>query len=226
MVLRHLVLLLWTLLTKVMIKVFNPSFCNVSSVLRFLGVNNLEYCLNDNNSEFHSSDILILPGVGTFEEGMNYLTSINALPSLRQHAYSGGTIVGICLGMQLLLNSSEESPGVQGLSLIPGSCTKLAQENKFVVPHIGWNHVSPNLNNCDLFRSSQYSELSHCLNSDFYFVHSFVASDIDPKHQLAVFDHPTSPQTAAIACENIFGFQFHPEKSGPNGYNLLLNILS
>ena len=128
--------------------------------------------------------------------------------------------------MQLLLEYSDESQGVQGLSLIPGSCNKLEQYENFNVPHIGWNSSIPNP---DIF-SSPSSCLPHTLSSlllgDFYYVHSFVASNVDDKYVLATFDHPVSPQTAAIAHGNVIGFQFHPEKSGPRGYQLLSSVLS
>ena len=84
-------------------------------------------------------DILILPGVGSFSEGMNYLQEQSLITKILAHAKSGGKIIGICLGLQLLFNKSEESPGIDGLKLIDGRVIKIPPCNDFSVPHIGWN---------------------------------------------------------------------------------------
>ena len=114
-----------------MIKLINFPFCNVSSVVRCLEKISTNVSVLSSPSLISSSDIIFLPGVGTFAEGMSFLIENNYVEALKNHAFSGGKIIGICLGMQLLLENSDESPSVQGLSLIPAHVLNCPQRRIF-----------------------------------------------------------------------------------------------
>ena len=150
---------------------------------------------------------------------MNYLSENNC--SVYAVAESGGKIIGICLGMQLLLTESDESPGVQGLSIIEGKCSRLLPTSSFAVPHIGWNSLVFNPQCTDALSFIHNDKISSSESKDFYFVHSFVARTSSNYHQMFYFEHPDFRQTAGVCKGNVVGFQFHPEKSGPSGYALL-----
>ena len=122
--------------------------------------------------------------------------------------------------MQLLLSSSDESPGVDGLDIFTGSCSLLPSAPTFRVPHIGWNSLIPH---------NPHPILSGYLDdtktpSDYYFVHSFYCKPSDPSSILASFHHPFGDIPAIIGQSNTVGIQFHPEKSGDAGYKLLDNF--
>ena len=209
-----------------MIKIINFPFCNISSVVRCF--ESLSPCVSllSGPSEVSTGDIIVLPGVGTFAEGMAYLLENNYVETLKSHAFSGGKIIGICLGMQLLLEKSDESPCVEGLSLIPGSCSKLPSSKEFLVPHIGWNSIIHNPSCIDSLSFLSGDDSVALLESrDFYFVHSYVATASDKDHEMFYFEHPNNQMVAGLCNKNILGFQFHPEKSGPAGYQLLANFL-
>ena len=123
----------------------------------------------------------------------------------------------------MLLNSSSESPGIQGLGLIPGACERIPDIPSFSVPHIGWNAlVLPETLHSGVALLGMPSGLS-C--SDFYFVHSYVAKPLFADAIIASFEHPSGHLAAAIGLGSVIGFQFHPEKSGSVGYALLNHVL-
>lgn len=209
-----------------MIWVVNFPFCNFFSLSRYflksLGPNS--YSILSTDSVVSSADTIFLPGVGTFEQAMDYLSSTLLSNKIIKHASQGGKLIGICLGMQILLDSSLESPSVKGLGLIPGSCQIIPVTNSFPVPHIGWNtlQISSPIHPC----YQPFVNPSGSSISDYYFVHSFHALPTCDSHISASFHHPEGMLTASIAHSNVFGFQFHPEKSGKAGYKLLDHLLS
>jgi glutamine amidotransferase len=143
---------------------------------------------------------------------------------IKSHANLGGKIVGICLGMQMLLQTSSESPDVEGLGLIEGSCERIPASSSFSVPHIGWNALifPESLHSCFL----PFGKPLGFSMSDYYFVHSYYAKTKYSDSVLAAFAHPTGQLAAAVALDNVMGFQFHPEKSGSAGYALLDQLLA
>jgi len=166
-----------------------------------------------------SADKLILPGVGAFDAGMQYLNESGLMPMLQQRVLEDRVpVLGICLGMQLLLGGSEEGE-LSGLGFILGTCKKFNfsdQQKSLKVPHMGWNLVKP----------SNYNTLFYGLQDEarFYFVHSYHAVCDDISHQLGV-THYGDDFTSAIQRENIYGAQFHPEKSHRFGMILLKNFV-
>ena len=168
------------------------------------------------------ADRIILPGVGAFASGMNELRTRGMDEAVKCIANAGRPVLGICLGMQMLLDSSIEYGQHQGLGLIPGSVvpipTNSAGMGRRKIPHIGWNALR--------YPSHASSWKNSCLNrapegSFFYFVHSFMVVPEKSSHILAQCIYEGLSVTAAIKKDNITGLQFHPERSGPIGLEIL-----
>lgn len=158
---------------------------------------------------------LILPGVGAFGEAMNNLKRSAIDQSLDRARRAGALILGICLGMQLLLGSSEESTASVGLNWISGRVLKFPSHPNLRVPHMGWN---------DLHFERDHA-LTHGVNdgSDVYFLHSYFCACDDNRDVLATSTHGVS-FAAMLARDNLFGIQFHPEKSQQPGLAMLRNF--
>ena len=168
------------------------------------------------------ADRIILPGVGAFASGMNELRTRGMDEAVKCIANTGRPVLGICLGMQMLLDSSIEYGQHQGLGLIPGSVVPIPTNSvgmgRRKIPHIGWNALR--------YPSHASSWKNSCLNrapegSFFYFVHSFMVVPEKSSHILAQCIYEGLPVTAAIKKDNITGLQFHPERSGPIGLEIL-----
>ena len=206
-----------------MIYVVNFPFCNYHSFARYLNVRSLKYQAITQRTSMAVEDILVLPGVGTFKQGMDYLMVTGLKDQIQRHVSEGGKLLGICLGMQMLLEESDESPNTVGLSVISGTCKKIRSKKSFAVPHIGWNSIR-----LTEFSTSDFEVIGpRCgeSNSDYYFVHSYHAHTLSMRETMATFNHPEGDLAAIIARDNIIGLQFHPEKSGRAGYELLDQLL-
>jgi glutamine amidotransferase len=192
----------------------------------------VEYCgacsvsVTSVDKEILSADKLILPGVGAFGDGMSGLRERELVEPIIEFAKSGKQILGICLGMQLLLSVSEEFGEHQGLNLIPGRVVpipKKIDENGAIrkIPFIGWTKLSQpyDVN----MEKSHLNGLGS--NDSIYLVHSYHVEPESQKYILATYDYSGFSVTAAIFKENIVGYQFHPEKSGPVGLKILNNFI-
>jgi len=158
------------------------------------------------------ADIIILPGVGAFPDAMQKLKERNLVAVLNEAVIINKTpTLGICLGMQLLFDSSEEKVVTDGLGWIPGKVVYMEPKGNLRVPHIGWNSLI--LSEYD----SLFSFLDH--DKDFYFVHSLYVQCED-SHVLARFQYGDA-MVASVKKDNIVGMQFHPEKSQKNGLTAL-----
>ena len=175
------------------------------------------------------ADRVILPGVGAFAAGMAELGSRDLDQALIEIAAVGRPVLGICLGMQMLLETSTENGRHQGLGLIPGDVIPIPKEgdntseSRRKVPHIGWNALD--------YPSHMTTWRNTCLNATsqgafFYFVHSFMAALESTTYVLAQCNYEDLPIVAAIAKDNITGLQFHPERSGPEGLQILKTFVS
>jgi len=180
-----------------------------------------EYCgekveVIDRPSELEKFSAAILPGVGNFGDGMEHLDSSGFSDKVRKFASSGRPLLGICLGMQMLLDSSEEAPGAAGLGLIRGAARRFpASVGK--VPQIGWNSVE--------FTGNPSPLLSGVRNgSFFYFVHSFYALPEDPADALGVTCYGIE-YASIIGRGRVAGAQFHPEKSQNAGLAIVRNFI-
>jgi glutamine amidotransferase len=182
---------------------------------------NIEVSVTDLPSEILSADRVIFPGVGAAKDCMAALTERELLPVLREAA-KARPFLGICLGMQLLLNESEENGGTACLGLLEGRVIRFANDihdssgRPLKIPHMGWNQVTP-LKNHPLWDGIPKG-------SWFYFVHSYFVVPKNTGDVSATTDYP-NPFACAIEKENVVAVQFHPEKSQTMGLRLLSNFL-
>jgi glutamine amidotransferase len=164
--------------------------------------------------EIAASERLLLPGIGAFDAGMRLLGDTGLTDSIRDFAASGRPVLGICLGMQLLLDSSEE--GVEpGLSLIPGTSVKFDEASGLRIPHVGWNTVEPTRTDPLVVGLPDESR--------FYFVHSYHVVPQSPDATLGVTVYG-APFASMIRSGNVMGAQYHPEKSHAFGMQILRNF--
>lgn len=158
---------------------------------------------------------IILPGVGAFADAMRELKRLQLIDVLKSRIAAGIPFLGICLGMQLLFCESEESPGTKGLSIIAGKVKKFSKRLK--VPQIGWNQLE--------IAKRESAILQGIKNKSFvYFCHSYYCIPKN-KSYIAAYTNYGGRYTSVIAKDNIFGMQFHPEKSQQIGLNILNNFL-
>ncbi len=164
---------------------------------------------------------LILPGVGAFGDAMAELRRRDLVPVLREIARSGRPFLGICLGMQMLLDTSEEFGTHEGLGLIPGAVRAIpdtdADGRRLKVPQVGWNALHSPADG--LWDDTPLRDVRD--GDAVYFVHSFAADPEQPRHRLADCHYGGHVLGAAVALDNVLGCQFHPEKSGPVGLRIL-----
>ena len=195
-----------------MIAVIDYGAGNLKSVTKALDHLGYANTIASRPEELEAADGMILPGVGAFPMCMAALRKSGMDQAILQQA-GKKPLLGICLGMQMLLDSSTEMGGAQGLGLIPGTVEKI--ETNLKLPHIGWNSL--NIVNPDPLTAG----LS---DGDYvYFVHSFCAKVKNSEDLALTTDYGTTV-TAMIARGNVFGCQFHPEKSGPVGMTILKNF--
>jgi glutamine amidotransferase len=200
-----------------MIAVVDYGMGNRRSVEKALGhIGALARITNDHD-ELRSAAGLVIPGVGAFPRGMRNLRELGLFDVIRERAAAGAPILGICLGMQLLFEHSIELEPADGLGLIEGTVTPLSAGG-LRVPHIGWNEVS-------FQRPSQLTVALPERGCAFYHVHSLAAR---PAHEEDVVGFTEYGERFAtiVERENIFGVQFHPEKSSGDGLRLLRNFVS
>ena len=191
---------------------------NIGSIINMIKKAGYKAKLSDNREEILLAEKLILPGVGAFDEGMEKLSESGLIPILIDKVINQKTpILGICLGMQLLTEKSEEG-NLPGLGWIKGETIKFKfkEEDNLRVPHMGWNTVHPMKTN-SIFRGLED-------NPRFYFVHSFYVDCHDSNDVLGITNYGHD-FASAIEKENIFGVQFHPEKSHRFGMKLLKNFI-
>ncbi|WP_409295422.1 imidazole glycerol phosphate synthase subunit HisH [Peribacillus sp. SCS-26] len=189
---------------------------SVSKALERLGA---EYFISSDPGELTKARALILPGVGAFKDAMNQLDSLGLIPFLREYALSGRPFLGICLGMQLLFESSEEHGFSEGLALLPGRIRHFPGQDAggtaYKVPHMGWNRLKFHVP----------SPLFDGITEDYvYFVHSYFAvTDAAIINASAEYGEEVP---AVVSRNNVMGMQFHPEKSGGMGMALLRNFIN
>ncbi len=188
---------------------------SVANALRALGI---EPIIAASTEEIDDATHLVLPGVGSFGDCMEQLGNRGLLAPIRDWVLSGKPYLGICLGYQILFDSSEETPGVAGLGLFSGSVRRFIQTPGLKVPHMGWNSVVPSVpesGNWAGFGAEPY----------FYYVHSYFPVPEEPSIIAAKTSYGEDCFAAAIEAPNLFACQFHPEKSQDAGLRLIRNFL-
>lgn len=198
-----------------MIAVIDYGAGNIRSVYKALRHIGCECKITRDKDEILNSDGAILPGVGSFGDTMDTMNSYGIKDTVIDFIKSGKPFLGICLGLQLLFPSSEESPNVKGLSVFDGTVTKIPSGEGLKIPHIGWNSITINKNS-RLFKNIEQ-------NSYVYFVHSYYLKATDRNIVAAQTEYGVTID-AAVEKDNVFATQFHPEKSGETGLKILSNF--
>ena len=197
---------------------------SVQRALEHCGASNV--CITSSPADIISADRLILPGVGAFKDGILGLNNLGLVESIKSYVLKKQPLLGICLGMQMLATRSHEFGETQGLCLIDGDVipipSKTLDGERLKIPHIGWVPLHPGQNSS--WSGTVLQDLP--LGGSVYLVHSFHMKPTNSNAILATATYGGHEITAAIQRENVIGCQFHPEKSGENGLQLLRRFLA
>ncbi len=192
---------------------------NLRSVANALTALGVEPNIAGASADLADSTHLVLPGVGSFGDCMGQLASRDLLDPIRRWVLAGKPYLGICLGYQILLDASEESPGVAGLGLVAGTVRRFKEMPGLKIPHIGWNSAVPQRP-----ESGRWQGLG--TEPYFYFVHSYFPVPDDASVIAAQSSYGEDVFAAAIELPNLLACQFHPEKSQQAGLRLISNFLA
>lgn len=199
---------------------------NLLSVCRALEQCGAEVLLTASPPAVDGAERLVLPGVGAFADGMAELSRGGFVGPIRNFARTGRPFLGICLGMQMMLDGSEEFGAHEGLGLIPGNVVAIpptgTDGKAHKIPHIGWNALLPPTPSTD-WGGTILGGIAP--GTEVYFVHSFTAVPASPVHRLADCDYDGRSISAAVKSGAMYGCQFHPEKSGEAGLRILKSFL-
>ncbi len=195
-----------------MIAIFDYGAGNLRSVENTLAEIGAEYALVRDAAGLESATKIILPGVGHFGQMMRALDDLGVRDTLCRRIRAGVPLLGICLGLQGLFESSEEAPEVRGLGIYQGTVRRFSAEAR--VPHMGWNSIEPR----------RAARLLAGLGPEpyVYFAHSYYVPETAVTAAVCTY---TVPYTALLESGNVFGVQFHPEKSGPVGLRIVRNFV-
>jgi glutamine amidotransferase len=202
---------------------------NVFSVCNALRAIGCEAQLTGDLAAIRKADRVILPGVGAFARAMDALHARGISDALRDFVATGRPFLGICIGMQVLMDRSSEFGDTQGLGFVPGTVERIASQSPFGhhlrVPHIGWAPLVPSHGSGEGWRRTAL-EGADAAGDAVYFVHSYHCQPADPQQRIAHVDYDGLEVTAAIRRDNITGLQFHPERSGKAGQKILEQFLA
>ena len=198
-----------------MIAIIDYDAGNLKSVEKALVSLGEEVLVSRDSSAILQADKVILPGVGSFGDAMNNLDKFGLVDTIKKVTGNGTPFLGICLGLQLLFKESDETPGAEGLDILPGKILKIPAKDGFKIPHMGWNSLHLQ-NNGRLFQGIPE-------DTYVYFVHSYYLHAEEPEIVKAVTDYSTTIH-ASVEKGNVFACQFHPEKSSRYGLKILENF--
>ena len=199
-----------------MIAIIDYDAGNLRSVEKALLSIGEETIVTRNHDEILAADKVVLPGVGAFGDAMRKLHEYKLVDTIHEAVDSGKPFLGICLGLQLLFRRSDESDGVEGLSILPGEILRIPDAPGIKIPHIGWNSLSV----------SKGAKLFEGLgdNPYVYFVHSYYLRADDESIVAATTEYGGTLIHASVQRDNVYACQFHPEKSGSVGMQILKNF--
>ena len=192
---------------------------NIFSVVNAFEKLNIKYRLVSSHEKIKRYNKVILIGVGSFSSCMKSLQKKKFDIALKGFVKKKGKLLGICVGMQVLLDYGLENKKTRGLGLIKGSVEKMINSKKFPLPHIGWNELMKIPKNFSILENIKSK-------STFYFLHSFSSKIKDKKLKIVYAKYGTNLITAAVQKNNLFGVQFHPEKSQDVGMQLIKNFVN
>jgi glutamine amidotransferase len=200
--------------------IIDYSLGNMFSVQQAFAYFGIDAVITYDKQEIESADALVLPGVGAFAEAMNYLNDKDLVTSIKTSIETGKPFLGICLGLQLLFDSSEEFGATSGLGIIPGTIKRFSfADKKIKVPQMGWNNiVEPSTNK---WKNTPLHNIQ--TNEFMYFVHSYYAQPENSEHILCETTYGDKKYCSAVIKGNVIATQFHPEKSGNEGLKIYKN---
>ena len=200
-----------------MIAIIDYDAGNIKSVEKALQYLGEKAVITRDRDEILKSDKVNLPGVGAFGDAMEKLKQYGLVETIHEVVDRQIPFLGICLGLQLMFESSEEAPGVEGLGLLPGKILRIPKKDGMKIPHMGWNDL----------KIKEGSKLFAGLEEDpyVYFVHSFYLQAEDPSIVAATTEYGVTIH-ASVEKDHIFACQFHPEKSSTVGLQILRNFIA
>lgn len=198
-----------------MIAIIDYDAGNIRSVEKAMAKLGQEVWITRDRERIMNADKVILPGVGSFGDAMAHLREHNLVKVIKDVVAEKKPFLGICLGLQLLYESSEETPGVEGLGILKGKILKIPEQEGLKIPHMGWNSLHLQ-NDGRLFRGIEQ-------NPYVYFVHSYYLKAEEEETVKATTEYSVKIH-ASVEKDNVFACQFHPEKSGDLGLQILKNF--
>ena len=199
-----------------MIAIIDYDAGNIKSVEKALQSFGQEVIITRDRDKLLSADKVILPGVGAFGDAMERLEAYDLISVIHEIVEKKTPFLGICLGLQLLFDSSEEAPGVKGLGILPGKIVRFPSDMGLKIPQIGWNSLSLH-NKGRLFKGIEEGQFV-------YFVHSYYLIADEPSDVVATTEYGVTVH-ASVERGNVFACQFHPEKSSDVGLKILKNFI-
>lgn len=199
------------------IAVIDYDMGNLHSVCKGLEKAGAKTLITDSAADLERADAVVLPGVGAFDPAMQHLRSRDLIQPIRAVIASGKPFLGICLGLQILFEGSQEGQE-PGLGIVAGTVKRFRSEPGITIPHMGWNQLAFTQPNLPLWQQLPPDPYV-------YFVHSYYVEPANPSINAATITHGSQTVTAAIACDNLMAVQFHPEKSSTAGLQILSNFV-
>ncbi|MFA5145297.1 MAG: imidazole glycerol phosphate synthase subunit HisH [Candidatus Omnitrophota bacterium] len=201
-----------------MIAIIDYGMGNIHSVQKALQLVGAKTIVTNSPKDIQAADKAVLPGVGAFDDAMQELEKQGLVPVLNEYAVNKKPLLGICLGMQLLFEKSEEAKKSRGLGLLKGSVRKFEESSGVKIPHMGWNQLKVVLGECPLLKGVEGGAYV-------YFCHSYYPQPLDKGISAVNTDYGID-FTSVVWRDNIYGVQFHPEKSQKAGLKMLENFVN
>ncbi|MDD5166329.1 MAG: imidazole glycerol phosphate synthase subunit HisH [Candidatus Omnitrophica bacterium] len=201
-----------------MIAIIDYGMGNIHSVNKALEFYGAKTIITNKPGKIKECEKVVLPGVGAFDDAVTELEKQGLIPALKEHIKNKKIFLGICLGMQLLFEESREAKIKKGTGILKGGVEKFRNSKELKVPHIGWNQLNKTSDNCPLLKDIPD-------NAYVYFCHSYYSKPKDDSIVAATCNYG-SDFTAVVWQDNIYGMQFHPEKSQDIGLKMLENFVN